>query len=311
MQKSQPSAYPSIPFHRRPVIWLRNKLLAGLALALPLVATFWILEWAWMILHGWSQPILAFFATVANEVADRRVIDMDSPGFMQFVKFVGVLIPLIVFVLLGVMATNVIGVRVVSALDRLLGRVPLVSFVYKSLKQVIDAFKGLGARQNFKRVVYVDYPAAGARMLGFVTGEFYDSTVEKTMVAVFVPGALSPMTGLLLVVEAAEVVDAPISIEDAMKLIFSGGLVVPNSRSSPRPKPVEQLAPTADDVAAAEQADVHLTKDLPPNLPRAEDFDFGDPDILASAAEVERSLFGAMASRARGWRLALPWRRRG
>lgn len=312
MQKFQQVSHPRVAIHHKPFVWLRNKLLAGLALALPLVVTFWILQSVWMLLHGWSEPILEFCATVANEIAGQRVVDMESPGFMQFVRFVGFLIPLIVFVLLGVMATNVIGVRVVTAVDKLLTRVPLVSFVYRSLKQVIDAFKGLGARQNFKRVVYVDYPAAGTRMLGFVTGEFYDSKVEKTMVAVFVPGALSPMTGLLLVVESAEVVDAPISIEDAMKLIFSGGLVVPSSKAPVRPRPAEELVPTPAEVAAAEQADIHVTKDLPLDLPRAEDFDFGDPDILATAAaEVDQSLFSAVASRARGWRLALPWRRRG
>ena len=78
-------------------------------------------------------------------------VDVDGTGFKNFVSFVGFLIPLIAFVLLGVMATNVIGVRVVAAFDQLLLRVPLVSFLYKSLKQVIDAFKATGTGWHTRR----------------------------------------------------------------------------------------------------------------------------------------------------------------
>jgi hypothetical protein len=109
------------------------------------------------------------------------------------------------------------------------------------------------------------------------------------------------MTGLLLVVEAAKVIDAPISIEDAMKLIFSGGLVVPSS--APRAAtPEEAKAAAEEQLRDIEAADIVLAKDLPPNLPRAEDFDFGDPDIMASTVSGHAS-----ASRPRGWRALLPW----
>jgi uncharacterized membrane protein len=69
---------------------------------------------------------------------------------------------------LGFMATNVIGVHFVTAVDKLLLRIPLVAVIYRPLKQVIDAFRGLGgAKQSFKRVVYIDYPVPGMRMIGF------------------------------------------------------------------------------------------------------------------------------------------------
>ncbi|HMS62965.1 MAG TPA: hypothetical protein PKD63_11845, partial [Solirubrobacteraceae bacterium] len=123
--------------------------------------------------------------------------------------------------------------------------------------------------------------------------------------AVFVPGALSPMTGLLLVVEEDKVTDAPMSIEDAMKLVFSGGLVVPTTKKRERVESGEpEIAPAKSDDRTVD----HLTRDVPLNLPRAEDFDFGDPDILASTTEIEA---GALSgSGRRGWASVLPWRRR-
>lgn len=309
MQVQPPITSPA--FHHKPFVWLRNKLLAGIALALPLVVTAWILWSVYDLLQGLSEFILGHFARTTNDFTGGTTINTESAGFKNFVSFVGFLIPLLAFVFLGVMATNVIGVRVVAAFDQLLLRIPVVSFLYKSLKQVIDAFKGLGGKQNFKRAVYVDYPAAGARMLGFATGQFYDAEQEKTMVSVFIPGALSPMTGLLLVIEEDKVTDAPISIEDAMKLIFSGGLVVPANRApvgtrheTPRTEPAPEEVTFTDPVA------LHLSRDLPPNLPRAEDFDFGDPDILASSADIRESLLVTAGRKARNWGLLRPWSRR-
>lgn len=303
-----PPSSPTPPpaFHHKPFVWLRNKLLAGVALALPLVVTFWILKSVYDLLKDWSEPMLEFLALNVNTVAGETVIDLESRGFHQISQFVGVLIPLLVFVFLGVMATNVIGVRVVTAMDQLVLRVPVISSIYKTLKQVIDAFKGFGTKQNFKRVVYVDYPAAGMRMLGFVTGQFNDSDSGKEMTTVFVPGALSVMTGLLLVVESDKLTDAPLSIEDAMKLVFSGGLVVPGARRAQ--KPVEEIVREPEPVAGL--TEIHLTKDLPPNLPRAEDFDFGDPDILASSADIHESLLTTAGRKARSWGIVLPWTRR-
>ena len=121
-----------------------------------------------------------------------------------------------------------------------------------SLKQVIDAFKNFGGKQGFKRVVYISYPVEGMWMMGFVTGQFHDQKRNMPMSMVFIPGALSPMTGLLLAVETHRLSDAPMSMEEAMKLVFSGGLVAPESQGSPVPAP----APTR--------------RDLPPGLPVAD-----------------------------------------
>ena len=288
---------------RSPFVWLRNKFFAGLAIALPLLITFWIVNSGYHLLHGWSVPALDFIARLINDIAGKTLIDPASASYRHTVTFVGFLIPVLAFVALGVMATNVLGVRVVTAMDKLLMNVPIVSFIYKSLKQVIDGFKGLGGKQNFKRVVYVDYPSGDMKMLGFVTGQYLDPQQNKILAAVFIPGALSPMTGLLLVVPIEQVTDAPLTVEDAMKLIFSGGLIVPTRLTAPASRPDINPAPLPQ---VLEEAVVEPP--LPLGLPRAEDFDSGDPDIL-STSEREGTQLLTARSPARRLLKALPWKR--
>ena len=260
----------AVPSPNGPVVWVRNKLFTGLAVAAPLILTYGILEFIYDKLHGWSMPLLHFMVDRTNEVyaasfASGRTtnfIDVAGPGFKLFEDFIGAFIPLAVLIAMGAMASHVIGVRVVEVVDRLLLRIPFISFIYKSLKQVIDAFKGLGGKQGFKRVVYVDYPSPGTWMLGFVTGQFYDRMRGKQMTCVFMPCAPSPMTGLLLVVENERISDAPMTMEEAMKMIFSGGLVGPDGAMPPPPSAQPVHPPTS-------------TRDLPAGLPTADDFELG------------------------------------
>ncbi len=277
-------------------VWLRNKFLAGLALALPLIITFWILFSIYDLLHGWSKPVLEQLVSIVNEFSEQPVLNIDDPKLASLTNFIGFLFSLLVILGLGFMATNVIGVHIVTAVDKLLLRVPLVAVIYRPLKQVIDAFRGLGAtRQNFKRVVFIDYPVPGMRMIGFATGQYCDAQSGKAQTCVLLPTAPSPMTGILVVVDSEKVTDAPISIEDAMKMIISGGLVVPTD-SVP---PLNQKVPAA---ALPESLPVpEPTTGLPAGLPRAEDFDAGDTEILAQSLDIK--------SRKR-WLRGLPWKKR-
>jgi uncharacterized membrane protein len=224
----------------RPIAWLRNKFLAGLALVIPLLVTYWILKFIYDFLHDQSWPLLNGVAGVYNQtVGENLQIDVNGPGFARFTSFVGFLLPVLVVLGLGVLGTNVMGARLVGFMDQLLLRIPILSFIYKSLKQVIDAVKGLGGAKGFKRVVYIDYPSPGMRMIGFATGQYFDKLVNKAVTCVFLPTAPSPMTGFVIVVDSEKVTDAPLSMEEAMKLIFSGGLVGPENppqvTSAPQP----------------------------------------------------------------------------
>jgi uncharacterized membrane protein len=266
------------PF-RHPITWLRNKFLAGVALAVPLVVTFWFLQFVYEFLQGMSEPLLRSFAGIYNQAVPAEwSIDLAGRHLVQMGRLLGFLVPIAALLALGVMATNVIGVRIVAALDRLVLSVPLISFIYKSLKQVIEAFHSFGGSRNFKRVVYVEYPSPGMRLIGFVTGHYPDPKTGLDMSCVFLPGALSPMTGLLIVVETTRLEDAPLTVEDAMKMIFSGGLISPGagggaSRGGVRTAPVPQVVPGVK----------------PPDyvhLPKAEDHPVEQPPATSGSSKV-------------------------
>lgn len=277
-------------------VWLRNKFLAGLALALPLILTLWILFTVYDLLHAWSKPVLAQVVNLVNEFSDEPVLNIGDPKLENLTNFIGFLFSVVFILGLGFMATNVIGVHIVTAVDKLLLRVPLVAVIYRPLKQVIDAFRSLGGtKQNFKRVVYIDYPVPGMRMIGFATGQYCDPQTAKAMTCVLLPTAPSPMTGILLVVDSDKITDAPITIEEAMKMIISGGLVSPLNAAAPlNQKPPALPVPEAQPVTEPEFV-------LPAGLPRAEDFDAGDTEILAQSMDIKSG---------KRWLRGLPWKKR-
>ncbi len=280
--------------------WVRNKFLAGLALAAPLIVTFWLLQFVYGLLHGWAEGLLGYVAQMTEEIAGQPVINLEDPMVKRITAFAGFMLPLVVVAGLGVLATNVIGARVVHATDRLLLRVPMVAVIYKTLKQVIDAFRGFGGRQNLKRVVYIEQ-GGGVRMLGFATGQFTDTQTGKAMTCVLVPTSPSPMTAILLIVDTDKITDAPISIEDSMKMILSGGLVGPQTMVPPlnqRPVP----APTSEDLSKPREEEKKTQPLLPTGLPRAEDFDSGDTEILAETLRAE--------PRSRRWLPGLGWKKK-
>jgi uncharacterized membrane protein len=276
------------PVAKGPLVWTRNKFLTGLAVATPLIVTFWILQFVYNTLHDWNESLLNFVATEVNAVAGSVVVNTASEGFKQFNTFIGVAIPVIVLIGLGTLASNVIGRQIVDAVDKLVLRVPFINFIYKLLKQVIDSFKNFGGSKGFKRVVYIDYPVPGMWMMGFVTGQFHDRKRNKAMSMVFVPGALSPMTGLLLAVETERLSDAPMTMEEAMKLVFSGGLVAPESLGTQRPEP----------------APVSTRGDLPEGLPVADADDHlhhDAPPVAAAATATSATTMRAFAQRVSSW----------
>ena len=189
---------------------LRNKLLAGIVFAIPLIVTIWVLNIAYGFISGISAPFLKKFG-----------LDYSILSFA---------VTIALLIVIGFLATNVLGQRMLEIFERGLLRVPVVATIYAGVKQVIDSFKSFNNVANFKRVAYVEYPAPGCKLIGFVTGQFYDENLGVEMTSVVIPTAPNPMTGLVVVVESSRVSESALSIEEAMKLIVSAGLVVPKKK---------------------------------------------------------------------------------
>lgn len=195
--------------------WLRhtrNVFLAGILAAIPLVVTYLIFRWLFETLDGIFQPAIIFF------------IGRSLPG-------VGLVAVVILVYILGLITTNLIGRRLIRWVDAMMCRAPVIQYVYTAARQVVDAVRGL-RQVPFKKVVIVEFPKAGMYSLGFVTGKAIDFRGQKK-VPVFIPLTPNPMTGFLVLLSAEDILDTDLTIEDAMRMVLSGGLLSPEAITQP------------------------------------------------------------------------------
>ncbi|MBM4236223.1 MAG: DUF502 domain-containing protein [Firmicutes bacterium] len=136
---------------------------------------------------------------------------------------------LLLILLIGFIASNIIGNRLINFFDQIFRRVPITRGIYTSAKQIIDAFT-LQGKNAFQKVVLLEYPRKGLYAIGFVTGqsrgEIQDRTAEETL-NVFVPTTPNPTSGMLILAPKHEVTELKMTVEEGLKVIISGGLFSP------------------------------------------------------------------------------------
>ncbi len=189
---------------------LGNRLLAGILVAVPLVVTILVLNVAYRFIDGLSTPLWSALG-------------------MEGVIGLGFVTTIVLLILLGFMATHVIGRRVIEGMEQVILRVPLIAPVYNAVKQTLESFRKMKGSQQFKRVAYVEYPSPGCFLFGFVTGQYIETRTANEMTLVFLPTSPNPLTGFVLAVPSEKVVDSGLTLEQASKLIMSAGLVTPES----------------------------------------------------------------------------------
>lgn len=186
---------------------LGNRLLAGILFAVPLIVTYWVLAFGYRLVNGLSEPWL-------------KTLGVNFPGL-------GFLITLVAFAALGFMATHVLGRRILDRFETFILRIPLVASIYAGTKQVIHSLRSTGAESRSKRVVAVEYFAPGSHIFGFATGRMSEGDSGREMTVVFVPTAPNPTTGIIIAVPSSQVRDCDMSVEEASKMLVSGGLIMP------------------------------------------------------------------------------------
>lgn len=204
---------------------LRPWFLTGLVILLPLVITIWLLGILVRMVEAVSTPVLLWSLRLVWPIwAEDPVVSR------WMVPVLGMLITVLLVIAVGAAASNFLGRRVVDAFDRLMLRVPVVKGIYGAARQLLDAFGRTSG--SFRRVVAVEYPRAGVWTIGFLTqsgaslrGE--EGTDLRGVSLVFLPTTPNPTSGWLAVVPDDKVVALDVSVEDGVKLIVSGGLVLP------------------------------------------------------------------------------------
>jgi uncharacterized membrane protein len=216
---------------------LRSRFITGVLVALPLVVTAFFARFLFNLLDRWSYPLSAYL-------------------FGRPVYGVGAGLAILLIFVLGVLAHNVLGRRLLLLGDKLLGKVPVLRAVYTGTREVTRAFSG-DRTKNFRRVVLVPFPIDGAYVMGFQTGEFDVDMPEgrRRMVSVFFPTTPNPTTGFYLVYPVEKVVLSNLAVEEAVRVVISAGLVAPDPQRLFNWAAAAHPRPAAPPAAAERPAD--------------------------------------------------------
>ncbi|HKZ46520.1 MAG TPA: DUF502 domain-containing protein [Thermodesulfobacteriota bacterium] len=191
--------------------------IAGLLVVVPLYLTIYIFS-----------LIVGYMDTLLNYLPE----SMQPDVYLKFhIPGLGVIFTIVVIFLIGLLATNLLGKKLVEIGDNILARIPFFRSIYKPLKQFMETFLVTGY-SGFRRVVLVEFPSKGMYSVGFLTGvaagEVQSKTKEK-VVNVFLPTTPNPTTGFYILIPEKDIIPLEMSVEDAFKLIITGGMVSPEN----------------------------------------------------------------------------------
>jgi len=191
--------------------------IAGLLVVVPLYLTIYIFS-----------LIVGYMDTLLNYLPE----SMQPDVYLKFhIPGLGVIFTIVVIFLMGLLATNLMGKKLVEIGDNILDRIPFFRSIYKPLKQFMETFLVTGY-SGFRRVVLVEFPSKGMYSVGFLTGvaagEVQSKTKEK-VVNVFLPTTPNPTTGFYILIPEKDIIPLEMSVEDAFKLIITGGMVSPEN----------------------------------------------------------------------------------
>ncbi|PIU57169.1 MAG: hypothetical protein COS87_00035 [Chloroflexi bacterium CG07_land_8_20_14_0_80_45_17] len=183
---------------------LRTQFVTGILIVVPIGVTILIFVWIFFTLDNILQPVI------------RSIWGRTVPG-------VGFGATIVLIYLAGVIASNIVGTRLIHYGESLLAKVPVVRQLYAGIKQILESFSNPG-KTGFMQVVLVEFPKEGMRAIGFITNESYDKSGER-LLNVFIPTSPNPTSGFLEIVTEDKIIRTNISVDDALKMVVSAGRV--------------------------------------------------------------------------------------
>lgn len=196
----------------------RRNFFYGLIVILPIVATFWLVNTLIQVL---SKPLNSFLSGTIEPFSQ-----IDVPILASF------LITACLITFIGFLARNIIGRAILSFFEGLMIRIPIISIVYKSIKQIITAFTF--QNKGMLCAVLVEYPRKGIWALGFMTKEdasgLYDedgNDVGEGKSTIFLPTTPNPTSGYYVYVDTKDIIKLSMSVENSIKVLMSAGVVSP------------------------------------------------------------------------------------
>ncbi len=209
-----------VPAFRKVERHFWRRMSRGLLVIIPLLVTFLILRYLVAILESLLRPVAMLLL---------RVPYMEQVPASTLIAWLIAISGILTFLYgLGWIVTGERGQKSVKvALESVLDRIPVVGKIYTVANQATEAISTPMSSQ-YSRVVFLDWPREGVRAMGLVTGQYYVPAEDRVMLTIYIATVPNPTSGMLAIIPEDEVTETDISVEDAMKIIFSGGIVLPD-----------------------------------------------------------------------------------
>ncbi len=208
---------------------IRSYLLIGTLAALPAIATIYVIK----LLFSFIDPMLGIaVADLLNWLGVLNFpLKVGAITFETYIPGVGTILTLCLLLFIGMLTRSFIGRQIIKLTESFFSRIPIARSIYSTVQQMTSAF--VQDQSTFKKVVMVEYPRKGVFTLGFYTADSHPEVsrkANKRMVNVFLPTTPNPTSGWLVLVPESDVYELEIPVEDGIKYIVSGGVVVPPAR---------------------------------------------------------------------------------
>lgn len=205
--------------------FFRQNILAGILVTVPFALTIFVL-------YKLGTWIIGLVSAAPNKFIG-ELLNQQNPLVSQTILFIiGLVGALLIVLIVGAVAKNILGRKLVGFGEYLINKIPLARTIYTATKQIIETIMGRGGMKNLKRVAMFEYPRKGIYSIGFITstiedGKYHNQSGRK-LVSIFVPTTPNPTSGYYIMLPEEDIKELSISVEDAFRIIMSAGLATNN-----------------------------------------------------------------------------------
>ena len=205
---------------------IRGHFYAGLIVILPLFLTIFIINW-----------MVNFIVAVTRESIFTSLINwsivflgIEDNIHLVIIAYGFCLLGILLFItLIGYVAKNIVGKKITRSINKIIGRLPIVKHIYTTISQIVSLVSSEKGN-TYKKAIAVEYPRKGIYSIGFLTSEENEALSKitgKELCNVFIPTSPNPTSGMFICVPKEDIIFLDMKIDDAVKLIISGGVIVP------------------------------------------------------------------------------------
>jgi uncharacterized membrane protein len=205
---------------------VQSNMIAGILTVLPIIVVWLVISFLLNLLSSAGAPLAS---GLAEFVVDRFPAMAPVVANPNLQAAFAVIVVLLLLYLIGAAASRVLGIQLITFVEKLINRIPLIHTVYRAAKQLVGVMQQ--SPGGAARVVLVDFPHPGAKAIGLVMRTLTDPQTGEEIAAVYVPTAPNPTSGYLQLLPVSKLVTSDMTMDQAMTMIVSGGAVTPDSMS--------------------------------------------------------------------------------